>query len=184
MKHLHVIFLLLLSLSITACGSPSAPAGDAWTVYHAASDTLVNPNFPAYSFEYPSHWEMDEAANHITFASEAKLLREPPEKLEAGQILAGLSLNMNMPPEEMVEAYTSGLGSLVQFEGAVAIRLNGRSAVYQQGVHLESGDVSFALAIDMGEERRGLLTARMAGGEFEKWEEVLFKIAGSLQVGE
>jgi hypothetical protein len=39
-----------------------------------------------------------------------------------------------------------------------------------------------ALAVDMGEQTRGLLTARMAEGELEKWEEVLFKLAGSLQV--
>ena len=172
--------LLLITLSLSACGAQTP--GDAWTVFNAASDTLVNPQFPAYSFEYPSYWKVEEAANHITFASEAKLLQDPPDKLEPGQILAGLSLNRNMPPEEMVETYTSGLGSLIQFDGPVAVRLNGRSAIYQQGTNPETGDLTFALAMDMGEELRGLLTARMAAGEFEKWEEILFKIAGSLQV--
>ena len=172
--------LSLLLVLLSACGAPTP--GDAWTVYQAAADTLVNPAFPAYSFEYPSYWELEEAANNITFASEAKLLQDPPEKLEPGQIIAGLSINVDMPPEEMVESYTSGLGAKVEFEEAVSVRLNGRSAVYRQGVNSETGDVSFALAIDMGEETRGLLTARMVAGEFEKWEEILFKMAGSLRV--
>ena len=46
----------------------------------------------------------------------------------------------------------------------------------------EGGGTLFVLAIDMGEETRGVLTARMAQGEFEKWEEILFKMAGSLRV--
>lgn len=181
MRHSFLLIVLLLILFLlSACGAQAA--GDAWTVYRAGSDTPVNPEFPAYSFEYPSYWEVEEAANIITFASEAKLLQDPPEKLEPGQILAGLSINRNMPPEEMVETYTSGLGSLIQFEEPVAVRLNGRSAVYQQGTNPNTGDLTFALAIDMGAETRGLLTARMAEGEFEKWEEVLFKMAGSLEV--
>lgn len=174
---MDLLFTLLL---LSACGAQ--PADDAWTVYQAASETLVNPQFPRYSFEYPSYWEVEEAANHITFASEAKLLQEPPDKLQPGQVIAGLSINRDMPPEEMVETYTSGLGSLFQFEGPVSVRLNGRQAVYQQGSNPETGDLTFALAVDLGEEMRGLLTARMAAGEFEKWEEVLFKMAGSLQV--
>src|SRR5687767_14923464 len=181
MKHGFLpITFFLASFLLSACGAPTP--GDAWTVYQAAADTLVNPAFPAYSFEHPSYWELEEAANNITFASEAKLLQDPPKKLEPGQIIAGLSINVDMPPEEMVESYTSGLGSLIQFEEPAAVRLNGRLAVYRQGVNSETGDVSFALAIEMGEKTRGLLTARMAAGEFEKWEEILFKMAGSLRV--
>ena len=180
MKHSFLpIALFLASFLLSACGAPTP--GDAWTVYQAESDTLVNPAFSAYSFEYPSYWRLEEAANNITFASEAKLLQDPPEKLESGQILAGLSLNVDMPPEEMVETYTSSLGSMIQFDEPVSVRLNGRSAIYQQGTNAETGDVTFALAIDMGEETRGLLTARLAEGEFEKWAEILFKMAGSLK---
>jgi hypothetical protein len=84
-----------------------------------------------------------------------------------------------MAPEEMVETYTSSLGSMIQFEEPVSVRLNGRSAVYQQGANPETGDVTFVLAVDMGEETRGLLTARMAEGEFEKCGEILFKMPGS-----
>src|SRR5687767_11902054 len=181
MKHGFLpITFFLASFLLSACGAPTP--GDAWTVYQAAADTLVNPAFPAYSFEHPSYWELEEAANSITFASEAKLLQNPPEKLEPGQIIAGLSINVDMPPEEMVETYTASLGDKVEFEEPVSVRLNGRSAVYRQGVNSETGDVSFVLAIDMGNETRGLFTARMAAGEFEKWEEILFKMVGSLQV--
>jgi hypothetical protein len=174
--------LIIGSVLLYACAAQTP--GNAWTVYHAASDTLVNPNFPAYSFEYPSYWEVEEAADNITFASEAKLLQEPPEKLEPGQIIVGLSINQNMQPQEMVQAYVSSHTSLLQFEEPVAVRLNGHAAVYRNGLNTETGDLSFVLAIDMGEEMHGLLTAWVAEGEFEKWEEVLFKIAGSLKVEE
>jgi hypothetical protein len=179
---LVVLFLSLFLLS--ACGSPAEPAGDAWTVYRAANDTLVNPNFPAYSFEYPSYWRTEETANHIAFASEAKLLQDPPETMQPGQILVGLSLNSNMPPEEMLTGYTSTLESILQFDEPLSVRLNGRQAIYQLGVDRETGDALFVLAVEMGDAAgtRGLLTARMAEGEFSKWEEVLFKMAGSLQV--
>jgi hypothetical protein len=172
-------FFLAIFL-LVACGTQTPP--DAWTVYNAANDTPVNQNFPSYSFEYPSYWELEEDANNITFASEAKLLQDPPEKLEPGQIILGLSINQNMPPEEMVGGYTATLES-IQFEEPVAVRLNGREAVYQKGVEREGGTL-FVLAIDMGDatRTRGLLTARMAEGEFEKWEEILFKMAGSLKI--
>ena len=42
-----------------------------------------------------------------------------------------------MPPEEMVETYTSSLGSMIQFEEPVSVRLNGREAVYREGVNPE-----------------------------------------------
>ena len=177
-----LVTLFLIFLLISACGA-QAPQ-DAWTLYRAGRGTLVNQAFAPYSFEHPSYWRVEEAANKLTFASEEALLRKPPEKMMAGQIIAGLSINVNMPPEEMVQTYTSSLGSFNQFEEPVAVRLNGRSAVYQQGVNVETGDVSFVLAMDMDPngETRGLLTARMAEGEFEKWEEILFKMAGTLQV--
>lgn len=41
--------------------------------------------------------------------------------------------------------------------------------------------LGFNLTVEMREEMRGLLTARMAEGEFEKREEVLFKLARSLR---
>ena len=176
---LFIVFLLIFYL-LSACGSQ--PAGDAWTTYHAANDTRVNPNFPSYSFEYPSYWKIDEGVNNIAFVSQAKLLKDPPKKLEAGQLIAGLSLNQNMSPAEMVEVETSHLESIIQFEEPVAIRLNGREAVYQKGLEHETGGMLFILAIDMGRNTRGLLSARMAVDEFEKWEEVLFKMAGSLEV--
>ena len=67
--------LLLSTLSISDCGGPSEAAGDVWTVYHATHDTLVNPEFPSYSFAYPSYWALKEGPNHIRFASEAKGLK-------------------------------------------------------------------------------------------------------------
>ena len=174
------VALLLFFPLLSACGAQTPP--DAWTLYRAGRGTLVNQAFAPYSFEHPSYWEVNEAANSITFASEDALLRKPPEKLTTGQIIAGLSINENMPPEEMVETYTSSLGDNVEFEELVPVRLNGREAVYRQGADTETGDVTFVIAVEMNDEMRGLFTARMAEGEFEKWEEILFKIAGSLQV--
>ena len=173
-----LITLFLISSLLSACGAPQ----DAWTTYHAASDTLVNPNFPSYSFEHPSYWKMEEKVNHIAFVSEAKLFKDVPDKLEPGQIIVGLSLNKDMRPAEMVEVVTESLKSIIDFEEPVPVRLNGREAVYQKGAEQDMTGLLFVLAIDMGENTRGLLSARMAVDEFEKWEEVLFKMAESLQL--
>src|SRR5215213_10005370 len=182
MKRSFLLLFVILFL-LSACAEiNAADPGREWTVYQAASDSLVNPGFPAYRFEYPSYWVLEEGANSITFASEATLLQVPPESLGAGQILAGLSINEDMPPAEMVESYTSTLGSTLQFGETNLVRLNGRPAAYQEGLNPETSDAALVLAVDMGEETRGLLTARMAEGELEKWEEILFKMAESLQV--
>jgi hypothetical protein len=180
------LFLVAFSLSLfllPACAQVNAQnPGAAWTTYQAANDTLVNPNFPSYSFEYPAYWEIQEGTNHISFASEARLLTDPPEAMKAGQILVGLSLHAGMAAEEMVTGYTSTLEDLFQFEEPSAMRLNGSPAVYQRGMHRETSDASVTIAVDMGQDTRGLLTARMPGQELEKWEEILFKMAASLQV--
>lgn len=131
---------------------------------------------------YPSGWKLDEAANHITLASEAKLLKDVPEKLSPGQIIVGLSLNVNMSPEEMVNTYTSTLGSLVRFTDLVPFIVNGRSAVYQEGTNPETGDQTFIVAVDIGENTRGLLTTRIAEGELDVGKETLMKMTESLQL--
>ena len=180
--------LLLLALSLTffllsACAEINAvDPGREWTVYQADSNSLVNPSFPTYSFEYPSYWIIEEGPNSLTFASEAKLLQEPPETLRTGQIIVGLSINTDMPPAEMVESYTSTLGGTLKFGETNLVRLNGRPAAYQEGLSPETNDAAFVLAIEMDEELRGLLTARIAEGELEKWEEILFKMAESLKI--
>jgi len=182
-RSLLLLFVALFLLS--ACAEiNAADPGREWTVYQAASDSLVNPGFPAYRFEYPSYWVLEEGANSITFASEATLLQVPPESLGGGQIIAGLSINEGMAPAEMVESYTSTLGSTLQFGETNLVRLNGRPAAYQEGLNPETSDAAFVLAVEMDEGLRGLLTARMAEGELEKWEEILFKMAESLQMEE
>ena len=123
--------LFLASFLLSACAAP-AP-GEAWTAYHAARDTLVNPNYPAYRFEYPAYWEMEEDVNHISFVSEQKLFKDVPEKLEAGQIIVGLSMNINMSPQEMVETSTAHLESIIQFEEIASVRWNGHAAAYRKG---------------------------------------------------
>jgi hypothetical protein len=181
MKH-RVIFVYLVLFFLSACGAQTAP--EAWTTYHADNDTLVNPNFLSYAFEYPSYWEIEEGVNQIGFVSERKLSTDVPDKLEPGQIIVVLNINKDMPPAEMVETSTAQLESMVQFEEPLSVRLNGREAVYQNGVHREARDEVFTLAVDIGNDQRGLLSARMAEGEFAKWEEVLFKMAGSLHIEE
>lgn len=181
MKRIGLLFtLFVFFFLLPACGAGNTQ--NDWTVYHAKRDSLVNPNFPAYSFEYPSTWRLEESANHITLASDGKLLKDMPEKLHAGQILAGLSMNMDTSPEDMITGYESTLGSAIQFEDITSFIVNGRPAAYQVGTNSENGDQVFVLATDIGENTRGLLTARMAEGELDGWKDILFRIAQSLQV--
>ncbi len=184
MKPIRLLLTLFLTLFLLpACGARNVGnAQNEWMVYHAASNSTVNPSFPPYSFEYPSDWTIDESANHITFASDAKLLKNVPEKLKSGQIIAGLSMNVNMSPEEMVSTYSCTLGSMIHFGNIISFFVNGHPAAYQEGVNPETGDQLFIVATDIGRNTRGLLTSRIAEGELELWKEILFQIAQSLQV--
>ena len=184
MKPIRLFLTLFLSLFLlAACGAQgTGNAQNDWKVYHAKAASLVNPNFPAYSLEYPSAWAKQEEANHIMFASDAKLLKVTPQKLELGQIIAGLSMNVNRTPEEMIDTYASTLKGTIQFEDAVSVIVNGHPAAYQKGKNSETGDETFVIATDIGENTGGLLTARIAAGEADKWKEILFRIAQSLQL--
>jgi hypothetical protein len=174
--------LSLFIMLLPACGRDDTQ--NDWRVYHAKPGSLLNPNFPAYSLEYPSAWSMEESASHITFASDGKLLKDVPERLKAGQIIAVLSMNTDLSPEDMITGHTSTLGSVIQFEGITSFIVNGRPAAYQVGRNSETGDQVFVSAMDIGKNTRGLLTARVAEGELDGWKDVLFRIAQSLQVEE
>ena len=181
MKRIRLLLMILLPLFLLpACGTGNTQ--NDWKVYHAKPGSPVNPNFSAYSFEYPSTWKMEQEANHFTFVPDAKLFRDVPEKLNSGQIIAGLSMNVDISPEQMIDGYTSTLGDKIQFTEIVSIVVNGHPAAYREGKNLQTGDQVFVIATDIGENTRGLLTARVAEGELEAWKEDLFRIAQSLQL--
>ena len=171
----HHIFLIFLFL----CPLSSCTPRNAWTTYTV--DT-AEPVFRSYSFEYPANWTIEEGNNQISLVSHAKLLKDVPDKLEPGQIIVGLSMNINMLTEEMVNARADGLNSIIRFDDSVSVELDGRPSVYKQGSHTESKDQIFILAVDLGQNMRGLLTARTAEGELEKWREVMLRMARSLQI--
>lgn len=102
--------LIFVTLLLAACGPKNK-----WTTYQAESGTLVNPGHPSYSFEYPSNWAVEEGVNHIAFASEARLLKNAPDKLNSNQIIASLSMNVNMLPQEMVKTATSTYQGFIEF---------------------------------------------------------------------
>jgi len=83
-------------------------------------------------------------------------------------------------PEEMINRYTSTLGSEIQFDPMTSMIVNGHPAAYQSGINAETGDQTFVIAADIGENLRGLLTARVAGGKLDGCKETFFRIAQSL----
>jgi hypothetical protein len=172
-----MIVLFLASLLLPAC----APQIE-WATYRAETDTVVNPNFPPYSFDYPSDWVMEEGVNHITFVSNTGLLNEVPQKMEAGEIIVSMSMNISMPPEEMVEVDVPILRGVVEFDETVSFALNGRPAASIEGTEIGSNDQIFSVAVDMGDNMRGLLSAQMAEGELDLWRDALIKMAESLRV--
>ena len=180
MKRIYLLLVLFLTVLLSvACGASSAQSD--LKVYHAKRGGLVNPNFATYSFEYPSNWKIQEEANHIAFASDANLLKSPPEKLQSGEIIAGLSMNKNMSPEDMIDSYTTSHTN-IQFDPMVSMIVNGHKAAYQSGTDSETGDQTLIVATDIGDNLRAFLTARLAAGELDQWKETFFRIAQSLQV--
>ena len=55
-------------------------------------------------------------------------------------------------------------------------------AAYIEGVQLETNDQAFFIAVDMGENMRGMLVSYMAEGELEIWRETLLQMAKSLRI--
>jgi hypothetical protein len=173
MKTIRFSFILFAVLLLGACTSR-----DAWSTYSVEGDKMLLP----YSFEYPSSWTMDEGNNYIGFVSDSDLLKDVPSKLKPGQIIVGLSMNINMSPEEMVLTRTDGLHGFIDFSDPVFLTLDGRPAVYQEGVNFETKDETLVIAVDLGQNMRGLLEARMAEGELEVWRETLMKMVRSLKI--
>ncbi|MFT3894738.1 MAG: hypothetical protein QM730_24170 [Anaerolineales bacterium] len=173
MKTIYSSLLVLVALLFTAC----TPKNE-WTTYTVDYDAGILP----YSFEYPSSWTMEPGNNHIAFFSKKKLSKDVPEKLKPGQIIVGLSMNISMAPEEMVLLRTEGLDDIIRFDDLISLTLDERPAAYQEGVLHDVNDEMLIIAVDVGQNQRVLLSARMAEGELETWRETLLHMVKSLKV--
>lgn len=162
--------LLLIVHALSAC-TPS----DEWTS-HAVDDK----GFPPYTFEYPASWAVEEGNNFTSLVSQKKLLNDAPEKLEAGQVMVGLSLNINMPPEEMVQYRIDSLAGFITFGEIESTELNGRPAAIAISIQPASEDQTLLIAVDLGQNNRAMLSARIAAGELESWRETLYRLVNSI----
>ena len=162
--------LCLVILPLLAC----APA-DEW-----ATHSVDDAGFPPYTFEYPANWVLEAGNNFTSLVSQKKLLNDPPEKMEPGQVIVGLTLNINMPPEEMVQYRIDSLQGFITFEEVTSLELNGRPAALTAGTQPDTHDQTFLLAVDLGGNNRALLSARLAAGELETWRETLYHIVNSI----
>ena len=162
--------LLLLAYAVSAC-TPRAE----WA-QHAVNDK----GFPPYTFEYPSSWWLEEGNNFSSMVSKKKLLEDAPEKLEPGQVIVGLTLNINMSPEEMVQYRIDSLTGFIRFEEVVPTTLNERPAAMAVGIQPDSEDQTLLIAVDLGQNNRALLSSRIAAGELETWRETLYHIVNSI----
>ena len=162
--------LLLFVHAVSAC-TPRAE----WA-QHAVHDM----GFPPYTFEYPANWQLEEGNNFSSLVSQKKLLDDVPKTLEPGQVIVGLTLNINMPPEEMVQYRIDSLTGFIHFEEIESTTLNGRPAAIAMGVQPESGDQILLIAVDLGQNNRALLSARTAAGDLETWRDTLYHIVNSI----
>jgi len=175
-KHRYLPVLLSIIFLLSACG----PRNE-WSS-HTYTDVPQDFGFLPFSFDYPSNWVLEEGNGRIAFASEHNILANAPETMEPGQILGSLTTNINMPPEEMVDYYASTHEGVILFKETVILELNGRPAAYKEGTETEKGGQIFLIAVDMGQNQRGLLVAKLAAGELDAWKDTLMKIAESLRV--
>ena len=173
MNTIYSSITLVVILFLSAC----APKNE-WTSHSVDNDAGILP----YTFEYPSSWTIDPGNNYIGFVSDADLLKDVPRKLKPGQIIVGLTMNITMEPEQMVLIRSEGLDDIIRFSDPVSFSLNGRPAVYQEGVNMESKDETLFIAADAGRNMRVLLTSRMAEGERTVWRETLMSMVQSLQI--
>ena len=100
--------------------------------------------------------------------------------MKAAQVIVGLTLNINMSPEEMVQYRIDSLQSFITFEDIVSAEFNGRPAATAVGVNPATQDQTFLVAVDLGDNDRALLSARLAAGELDIWRETLYYIISSI----
>ena len=166
----RLIFICIMLL-VSAC-TPR----DEWAT-HLASDS----GFADYAFDYPAHWSLEDGNNFISLVYPKSIRGNAPDTLKAGQIMVSMSLNINKSPEEMVTYRAETLTGLIEFNAVQSFDLEGRPAASMEGVNPETQDQTLLLALDMGQNTRALLSARVAPGELETWLETLLRIAGSLR---
>jgi hypothetical protein len=174
-KHLLLVLLPIIFL-LSACGPQNE-----WSSY-TYSDFPQASSFLPFSFEYPTNWVLEQGNGRIAFASEPKILSNAPKNMESGQILGSLTTNINTSPEEMVDFYASTHEEVILFKETVVLELNGRPAAYKEGMEAEEDGQIFIIAVDMGQNQRGLLVAKMAADELVTWKDTLMKIMESLRV--
>jgi hypothetical protein len=177
-KHHHLLILLSILSLLSACGPKSE-----WSAY-TYKDFPQGSSFLPFSFEYPSSWVLDQGNGRIAFASEPKIMSDAPKTMKPEQILGSLTTNINMSPEEMVNFYASTHEGVILFEETVSFELNQRPAAYKEGTEVGEGGCIFLIAVDMGQNQRGLLVAKMAADQLDTWRDTLMKIAESLRVEE
>jgi hypothetical protein len=102
--------------------------------------------------------------------------------MKPDQILGSLTTNINMSPEEMVNFYASTHEGVILFKETVVLELNQRPAAYKEGTEVGEDGQIFLIAVDMGQNQRGLLVAKMAADQLDTWKDTLMKIAESLRV--
>lgn len=164
--------LCLLLLSLLAC-TPT----EEWRI-QAVNDA----GFPPYTFEYPATWELEAGNNFSTLVSHKDLLNAEnlPDQLEPGQIMVGLTLNVQKTPEELLQYRIDSLTGFINFDEITSFELDGHPAASAVGSQPENQDQIFLLAVDLGQNNRALLSARIAAGELETWRETLYHIVNSI----
>jgi hypothetical protein len=175
-KHRYLLILLSIIFLLSAC----QPKNE-WSSY-TYEDIPLEAGFLPFSFEYPTNWVLEEGIGRIAFASESKILGNAPKEMKPGQIMGSLTTNINMSPQEMVDYYESTHVGVIEFKETVLLELNQRPAAYKEGTEVQEGGQIFIIAMDMGQNQRGLLLAKMGVNELDTWRDTLLKIAGSLQV--
>ena len=177
MKKYHHLFIILSTLFLLSACAPK----NEWSSY-TYTDIPTDFGFLPFSFEYPTNWVLKEGNGRVAFASEPKILGNAPENMEADQILGSLTTNINMPPEEMVDYYASTHEGVILFKETVMLELNGRPAAYKEGTEIEKDGQIFIIAVDLGQNQRGLLVAKMSADQLDTWRDILMRIAESLRV--
>lgn len=164
--------LLLILFSLVAC----TPAEE-WRI-----QPVNDAGFPPYTFEYPANWELQAGNNFHTLVSHKDLLNAEtlPDQLEPGQILVGLTLNIEKTPKELLQYRIDSLTGFITFEEITAFELDERPAASVVGSQPDNQDQIFILAVDLGQNNRALLSARIAAGELETWRETLYHIVNSI----
>ncbi len=179
MKRVSQFLSVLLLIAVSACQSSTGDLKSAYT----ARNVAFNSGTQVYTFSYPATWSVEEQDEMTVLVSQRALLDDLPREFGAGQVLVLVRIaHTHATPASIISDYVAQHHDQFTFSDPILYDINGRSAVRVVGIRVAPEEQSLTVAVDLAEDVRGVVGARLAKGELRVWQQTVLDIANSLHL--